>query len=288
MWLAIGIVRSVAALPYHFQRPVGNAVGALMYRLMPRRRHIADVNLKLCFPELNSRQRDDLIRRTFKSVAIAGLETAYAWWAPDKKVESLGHYYGLENLQNAVATGKSIILLSAHFTCLEIGARLLLFKQSFAGMYKRHRNDLQESLMSKVRASHCDIALQHDDIRGFLRTLKRKMPVWYAPDQDLGRERSVFAPFMGVPTATLTAPARFAKMADALVVPYFPKRRDDGSGYDITVLPALENFPSGDDVEDATRINQLIEDQVRKAPEQYLWLHRRFKTRPEGEACVYD
>jgi KDO2-lipid IV(A) lauroyltransferase len=165
---------------------------------------------------------------------------------------------------------------------------LLLMKQQYAGMYKRHRNDLLEAVISRSRSQHCEIAIQQDDIRGFLRLLKNKVPMWYAPDQDLGLNRSVFAPFMGIPTATITAPSRFAKMADALVVPYFPTRREDGSGYDIEILPPLENFPTGDDVADATTINNLIEDHARKTPEQYLWLHRRFKTRPPGEPSVYE
>ncbi len=220
-------------------------------------------------------------------MAIAAFETALAWWAPDKKLRPLAHYHGLEHFKNAIASGKSVILLTAHFTPLEIGGRLLLMEQQYAGMYKRHRNPLLDAIISRSRAQHCKIAIHQDDIRGFLRLLKNKVPVWYAPDQDLGMNRSVFAPFMGVTTATITAPARFAKMGDALVVPYFPTRREDGSGYDIEVLPPLENFPTGDDVADATTINKLIEDHARKAPAQYLWLHRRFKTRPPGVPSVY-
>jgi KDO2-lipid IV(A) lauroyltransferase len=275
-------------MPYRTQLRVGKGIGVLMYRLMPRRRKIADTNLKMCFPQMDESHRDEIVRKNFQSVAQSGLETAFAWWAPEHKVKPLGHIHGIEHLKDAIATGKPVMVLSAHFTCLEIGSRLMLMEQKYAAMYKPHRNDLLEAVMSRARLRYCDIAIRQDDIRGFLRTLKNKTPVWYAPDQDLGRERSVFAPFFGVPTATVTAPARFAKMTGALLVPYFPKRREDGSGYDIAVLPALEDFPSGDEVADASRINKLIEDHARQALEQYLWLHRRFKTRPEGEPYPYD
>ena len=288
VWLGIGIIKTLPWLPYGILLRLGKGLGNLMYRFMRKRRHIGAVNLKLCFPELNDRARDELLKRNFQSVAIAGLETALAWWAPDKKLRPLGQIHGLHNFKDAIASGKSVILLTAHFTCLEIGARLLLMEQQFAGMYKRHRNELLEAVISRSRSKHCKIAIQQDDIRGFLRLLKNKVPVWYAPDQDLGLSRSVFAPFMGVPTATVTAPARFAAMSDAMVVPYFPRRREDGSGYDVYVLPPLENFPSGDDVADATTINKLIEDHARETPEQYLWLHRRFKTRPPGQPNVYE
>lgn len=288
VWLGIGIVRSLPLLPYPLLLSLGKGIGSLMYRLMARRRRIGEVNLKLCFPELDEPSRNRLLKHNFQSVATAGLETSLAWWATDKKLRSLAHYHGLEHLKNAIASGKSVILLTAHFTCLEIGGRLLLMEQQYASMYKRHRNELLEAVIGRSRSKHCEIAIQQDDIRGFLRLLKNKVPVWYAPDQDLGMNRSVFAPFMGVTTATITAPGRFAKMADALVVPYFPTRREDGSGYDIQILPPLENFPTGDEVADATTINKVIEDQARKAPEQYLWLHRRFKTRPPGESSVYD
>ncbi|WP_455212038.1 LpxL/LpxP family Kdo(2)-lipid IV(A) lauroyl/palmitoleoyl acyltransferase [Kaarinaea lacus] len=288
VWLGLGVIRGLPLLPYPLLLLLGKGIGRLMYRLMPRRRHIGAVNLKLCFPELDEATRSNILKRNFQSVATAGLETALAWWAPDAKLRHLANYHGLENLTHAIASGKSIILLTAHFTSLEIGGRLLLMEQQYASMYKRHRNELLEAVISRSRSKHCEIAIQQDDIRGFLRLLKNKVPVWYAPDQDLGMNRSVIAPFMGVPTATITAAGRFAKMADALVVPYFPTRRDDGSGYDIEILPPLENFPTGDDVADATIINKVIEDQARKTPEQYLWLHRRFKTRPPGESSVYD
>jgi KDO2-lipid IV(A) lauroyltransferase len=141
--------------------------------------------------------------------------------------------------------------------------------------------------MTTTRRRILDDLLSNTDLRAIVRSLRKGKVVWYAPDQDFGRERSVFAPFMGVETATLTATARLAKLSGAPIVPFYSERLPGNQGYLIKILPELENFPSGDDVTDATLVNQVIEQQVRAAPEQYLWLHRRFKTRPEGEADLY-
>ena len=214
-----------------------------------------------------------------------------SWWASDRRLAPLCNINGLQHLQQALQRarqqGTGVLLLSAHFTCLEIGGRLLALHQPFAVMYKKHRNEMFEQVMKQARETQFQRAIPQEDIRGMLRALKQHLAVWYAPDQDLGRNRSVFAPFMGVSAATLMAPARLTRMSNALVVPFFPLRKADGSGYQLTLLPALENFPVEDEVANASRINHLIETQIRKAPEQYLWLHRRFKTRPDNEASVY-
>ena len=154
-------------------------------------------------------------------------------------------------------------------------------------MYKKHRNPLFEAVMKQARERNYERAIERHDVRGLLRSLKQGHAVWYAPDQDFGAQHSVFAPFMGVMCATLAAPARLAKLSGAPVVPFFPQRLHDGSGYRLILLPALKDFPGGDDVADATRINDVIEQAVRRAPDQYLWLHRRFKTRPPGAAPLY-
>lgn len=259
-----------------------------MYYLMPRRRHITQVNIALCFPQMAISAQHKLVKNCFRSVSFSIFETALSWWASNQRLAHLCHIDGLENIQNALKKGKGVMLLSAHFTSLEIGGRLLSMHHPFAVTYKPHRNALFDSIMRQAREKNYNIALQQNDIRGLLRLLKDNKVCWYAPDQDLGRRRSVFAPFMGISTATLLAPAKIAKLSGAAVVPFFSLRRPDGSGYQLTLLPALEKFPSDNDIENATRINQLIEQQIQKAPEQYLWLHRRFKTRPEGDADVYS
>jgi len=290
--LGLALLRFVILLPYGWQLGLGRLLGTLMYRLMKRRRHIASTNISLCFPELDNAAQQQLVRKAFQSVSISLFETALSWWAPDQRLAPLCDIDGLPYLQQALQLaqqqGTGVILLSAHFTCLEIGGRLLALHQPFAVTYKKHRNPLFEKVMKQARETQFQQAIPQEDIRGLLRALKHHLAVWYAPDQDLGRNRSVFAPFMDVPAATLMAPARLTRMSRALVVPFFPLRKADGSGYQLTLLPALEGYPVDDEVANASRINQLIETQIRKAPEQYLWLHRRFKTRPDNEPSVYE
>jgi len=286
-WMAVGLLRLLIRLPYRWQLRLGAGIGRLMYRTMPSRRRIARTNIELSFPNLGREEREALVRGSFRSAGISVLESGLSWWGDEARLERLCHIEGLEHLRAAMARGKGVILLSAHLTCLEIGGRLLSHHHPFQVMYKQQRNPLFEQLLKRSRERHYRRAIQRHDVRGMIRSLKQGIACWYAPDQDFGRRNAVFAPFFGVPTATVTATSRFARLTDAAVVPFFPRRRADGSGYDLLLLPALEGFPSGDDLADTTRINALIEAQVRRAPEQYLWLHRRFRTRPEGEPEIY-
>lgn len=290
-WLGLSLLWLLIHLPYPLLVKLGIPLGALLYRLAPKRRHITQTNLALAFPELDQTERDQLCRRVFRSVGISFLETPLAWWGSDKRLAGLSHIEGLEHLQAALAEGHGVILLTAHFTCLELGARLLAPQQPLSVLYKRQRNLPLEIITRHNIKRHFHAAIQRHDVRSLLRALKKNQACWYAPDQDFGPRQSLFAPFMGVSAASLESPMRLAKVSDARVVPFFPLRREDGLGYQLTILPALENFPSGDSADDlladATRINALFEAQIRRAPEQYLWLHRRFKTRPEGEPGLY-
>ncbi len=262
-------------------------LGKLMYLAIPRRRHIAETNLCLCFPELDEAKRHELVKQSFHSNGISLLETGLCWWGSENKLRSLCHVDGLEHLEAARELGKGVILFSAHFTCLEIGGRLLAQHTPFYVMYKYHRNPLFEAVMKDGRERRFLGAIERSDVRSMIKTLKAGHACWYALDQDFGTINAVFAPFFGIPAATLTSTSRIAKMTGASVVPFFVRRLEDGSGYQLTLLPALENFPSADDQADATLTNSLIETEVRKAPAQYLWAHRRFKSRPEGEDDVY-
>lgn len=281
------MLRACVALPYRWQLRLGSALGRLLYLALPSRRRIARINLRLAFPELSEREREHRVRRVFRSAGISVFESGLSWWGSRQRLEPLAHLTGMEHLQAAIRRGRGVILLSAHMTSLEIGGRLLSFHQPFQVMYKRQRNPLFEVVLKRARERHYRRAVQRHDVRGMIRGLKDNMVCWYAPDQDFGRRNSVFVPFFGVPTATVTATSRFAALTGAAVVPFFPRRREDGSGYDLILLPALEGFPSGDELEDTARISRLIEEQVRGAPDQYLWLHRRFRTRPKGEKGLY-
>lgn len=288
-WIGLGLLRLLILLPYRLQLRLGAGLGGALYYLLPRRRRIARINLALCFPQLAPAERRRLLRRHFRAVGMTLLESPLSWWASDAQLRPLAHIQGLEHLRAARARGKGVILLSAHFVSFELCGRLLSMHEPFQFMYKRQRrNPLYEALTTRARLRHFQGAIAHDNARAMIRALKKNLICWYLPDQDKGRKVSVFAPFMGVPTATVVAPMRMAKMTGAAVVPYVPRRRADGSGYDIVIQPPLEGFPSGDDEEDAARINRFIEEQVRQAPEQYLWLHRRFRTRPQPGEKVYD
>ena len=285
-WLALGALRAMVLLPYAWQLWVGARIGRLLARAMPRRRRIAAVNLTLCFPEAGSEERAVLVRKVFESIGIAFFEVALAWWASDRRLRPLGRIEGLEHLQSALQLGKGAILLSGHFTTLELGARLLRLSQSFRPMYRPSKNPAWDWVMLRSRERHVEQAIDRRDIRGMLRALRANEPVWYAPDQDYGREHSVFVPFFGVPAATITATARLAAISGAPVVPFF-QHRLEGGRYVVTLGPPLEGFPTGDAVSDAERVSRLIEARVRAHPDQYLWTHRRFKTRPPGEPSLY-
>jgi len=287
-WLGLGVLWTLSRLPFGLQMRLGSLLGMAMYYLARRRRHITQCNIALCFPELDSEAQQALVRKIFHSAGISLMETGLAWWGKDSMLSKRVEIEGLEHLQQATAQGKGVLLLGAHFTSLEISGRLLSQFHPCAAMYRKHDNPLFEAIIKHSRETHLDKIISRRDMRGMVRALREGTVVWYATDQDFGPRNSVFAPFFGLQTASLVMTSKLARLSGAPVVPFFSQRLDDDSGYKLILLPALTNFPSGDDVADAARINAIIEKQVRKVPDQYLWLHRRFKTRPEGEPGLYD
>ena len=287
LWLGISLMKLIARLPPRLALRLGSILGRLSLPLAGRRRNIALTNLRLCFPELSAQQHDELLKKQFEAVGMGMFETAMAWWSNDDQLESLVQIEGMEHLQRAEADGRGVILLTGHFTTLEIGARFITFQHAFHAMYRPHKNPLYQDIMRRAREHRSRRpALTQNDVRSVLKALKKGQSVWYAPDQDYGRD-SVFVPFFNIPARTITATSRLAKAANALVIAYFPERLPDNQGYKVSILPPLDNFPSDDVMADTQRINQLIEDRVRRVPEQYLWVHRRFKHRPPGEDRFY-
>lgn len=288
VWLGLTLIKLMAALPFHWQIAIGTQVGRLLGKIAWRRRRIAAVNLELCFPELSPNERATLLDEHFMALGIGLFETAMAWWASDKKLQSLAKVEGAEHLEQALARGHGVILLTGHFTTLELGARFITWHQPFHALYRVHKNQLYERVMRRERERRSGLPpLPHEDIRGLLRAFKKGRAVWYAPDQNHGIRNSVFVPFFGVTACTVMATSRLAAMSGAAVVPYFPKRLPGTTGYAVTILPALADFPSGDVEADTRRINVLLEDYIRQVPEQYLWVHRRFKTQPPGKSSPY-
>jgi KDO2-lipid IV(A) lauroyltransferase len=286
-WLMFGSLWLVTRLPFGWQMALGRLIGALALRLAGRRRHIAAVNLQLCFPGQSENERRRLLQAHFDALGKGVVETALAWWGRSAQLRDRVRVVGLQHLQAACAEGRGVILLSAHFTTLELGGRLLALHTPFHVLYRQHRNPLFETVMQRARRQRFERAIARDDTRALLASLKAGMPVWYAPDQNHAGPQAVFVPFFGISASTLTATARLARLSGAPVVPFFQARLPANTGYLLVLCPALKGFPGADIAQDTARINRLIEGVVREIPEQYLWVHRRFKTRPAGERYPY-
>lgn len=289
LWLGLAVFWLITQLPYVVLLGLGRALGALMLRTVARRRHIVQRNLELCFPELSEQERQQLLRDNFASMGIAFFEMAMSWWWPKQRLRRLVQVEGLEHLQEAQAQQQGVILMAIHFTTLEIGAALLGQQHTIDGMYRAHNNPVFDYVQRRGRERHnADaLAIEREDVRGMLRVLRQGRAIWYAPDQDYGPKQSLFVPLFGVPAATVTATSKFAKLGRAIVLPMTQTRLPKGKGYLIKIEPPLADFPGVSDEQDCIRLNQWVEQAIVKQPEQYLWAHRRFKTRPAGEATLY-
>jgi KDO2-lipid IV(A) lauroyltransferase len=286
-WIGVGAMRLLAYLPRRVQLQIGRWAGRALRAMHAKRRKTVATNLALCFPDLSSQERSALALRCFESLGVALCETAMAWWLPDPRLRCECRIQGLDHIRDALGKGCGVLLCSAHLHTAELAGRFMAFEQPVTIVFRPQNDRVIEAVAHRRRASYYAAMIHYRDMRGIVRALKRNEVVWYAPDIDAGTKRSMFAPFFGLAAASLTATARLARITGAPVVPCFYFRRSDGAGYEIHVDPALENFPTEDMMADTARINGLIETAVRRYPEQYLWQHRRFKTRPAGEAPLY-
>lgn len=284
VWLALGIVRLLVAMPFGVQLFAGRAIGRIAHAGARQRRRIAARNLELAFPELDAAARRRLLRRHFESLGMSIIETGLCWWADDARIGELAEIRGLEHVEHALAAGRGAIMLTGHFTTLDLGGRFLTRKAPVSAMYRPHRNPLFEEIMRRGRERSAKHAFVKTDVRAMIRGLRNNHLIWYAPDQAHKRGKySAPVPFFGVPSPTNIATSTFARLGDAPVIPFFPARLPGKAGYRLDILPPLEGFPGDDPVEDAARINRLLEERIRLCPEQYLWVHRRFKPAgPEG------
>lgn len=287
-WLLLLCMRLCAFLPYAGIIAVGSMLGSTFRRLSASRRHIASTNIELCFPELSDEERLELQRACFRNLGISVLETAWAWWAPDSRTAPRLHSIsGLRNVEKAQLESRPILLLTGHVCCMEIGARLLAAYVPFQAMYKPAKNELVESVMLTRRSRIYKEMIPRKQSMRMIRNMKRNVATWYGPDQNFGHDDTVFAPFFGIPATTLTATARIASATNAIVLPFFPYRLPGTRGYRLVIGEPLDGFPSGDAMRDATAVNRMIEEYVRVAPDQYLWVHQRFRVRPAGEPAIY-
>jgi len=269
------------------QFAVGRVLGTLLRVFARRRRHITETNVRLCFPDLDDTRRTALVRNVFRSVGIGAVETSIAWFRDPARYRDRVSVEGLEHLQAAARRGNGVLLVGAHFTTLDFAGALLSLVADIDVVYRRNRNPVVEWLMRRGRERIYGAVIERSDMRTLLRRLDAGRVVWYAADQDYGRKVSVFAPFFGVTAATISVTSRLARRNGAPVL-FFSHFRDElTQRWSIRVSAALDDYPSDDDVADATRLNAIIEREIRRDPAQYLWLHRRFKTRPPGEARPY-
>jgi len=283
-WPAIGLLRVAAFLPYPVLMRLGRAVGQLTRLLAKRRVRIADINLALCYPQISAGERTRMIRDNFAAMGMGLMELAMGWWWSRERVEQqLLQVEGEENLPDP-DDPRGTIFLTAHFTSLELSGRFLGHRYPSHAMYRTHENPVIQSMLERYRAEHTLGIIARDDVRSMIRVLRAGEGVWFAPDQHFAKG-GVFADFMGIPAATITATSRFAKMTGARVIPFVLLRT--AGGYRLIIEPALQDFPSDDVQSDTQRINDIFTRWVTAAPEQYNWIHRRFKTRPDGARSPY-
>jgi KDO2-lipid IV(A) lauroyltransferase len=286
-WLAIGLLKLLTLLPFGFQLWLGRVIGRLFLLVGRHRRHIAEVNLRLCFPELDVQQRKDLLRRTFESQGMGLMETAAAWLMPLERLQPLADIFGVELIQRAQEQGKPVLLLGAHYTTLDIAGTLFGHAQQMDVIFRRQKNPIINHMMDEGRAKYLQggRTIAQDDMRGVYRSLLEKRVLWYPPDQDYGAKHSVFAPFFGIPAAVIKAPTRMASKSKATVLACWYYRTEAGR-YHIEI-GEIEGFTGEDFYTDAVAINKKLESIIRQHPEQYMWVHRRFKSRPPGMPKVY-
>jgi len=285
-WITVGLLRLAGLLPWPLMQLLAQVLGHALYLLAPFRRRVAIVNISLCFPELDPKAQHRLVRRIFVSHIMGLLETTLAWWGDDDQLRPRMQATGFEQLREYQQSGRGAIVIGCHFTTLDLAGRLFLFNADTDVVYRPQKYPVYDFFMRRNRERLFKHAIERSDTRTLIRNIKKGRTVWYAPDQDYGKKNAVFAPFFGIPAATLTATSRLAKITGAAVF-FCTHYRLPGNRYEINIEGPFENFPTDDDVADASFVNQLVERAVRRAPEQYMWLHKRFKSRPEGEASFY-
>lgn len=279
IWLSMGILYFISWLPFIVQIQIGNLLGKLLGVLAKNRVKVAKRNLELCFPEKNESEILALVKENKQHAGMAILETGMGWWWPDWRIKKIATYYGYEHIESIRASGKGVLALAIHNMNIELACRIAGVKYPAVAFYRKHNNPLMEYIQYHGRSRSNKYMIHKRNARGLIEALNQKEVGFYLPDQDYGRGQSEFVPFFAVKDAATTkGTLMFAKRANCETVFMVSVRTK--RGYDIKVVQGLNNFPSGDDKLDVTRINKQVEELVKIAPAQYLWMHKRFKTRP--------
>jgi len=288
-WLLVGLFAGLAWLPFPLLWLFGHALGRLGYLVLLDRRRVARTNLALCLPELSRWRREALLRQHFGWLGVAAASQGIAWYGSPRRLRRLVRFRNAEDVVRLLQAGQGTIMLAPHFVALDfVGPAFAERLHPGMYMYQRLRNPVIDVAVQRGRTRFGTIAVERrDDLRGVIRRIRNGAPFYYLPDQDPGRKRGIFVPFCGVAAATVPMLGRLARLADAPVIPTFATFLPWGRGVEMRFGPALQGFPSGDDGADTARMNQVIEAALRATPAQYFWVHRRFKTRPEGAAPIY-
>ncbi|GHA58015.1 Kdo(2)-lipid IV(A) acyltransferase [Photobacterium aphoticum] len=286
--LMVGIMYLLSWLPYFIQFRLGQGLGRLGMRLVKGRKATIIRNLELCFPDMSEEERNAIVKKNIDNTGLALLETSMAWFWPDIRVERHVKYEGLEHIHQLEAEGKGVLLIAVHSLNLELGARAFGMQTPGVGVYRPNNNPCFDYFQYNGRLRSNKYMIDRKDVKGMLHALRSGERVWYAPDHDYGRRRSTFAPLFAVENAcTTTGTSLLVDASHCAVVPFAMIRNTDSGQYTLKVFPPLDKFPHHDPDAAAAYVNKAVERSIMEAPEQYMWLHRRFKTRPEGEPSLY-
>lgn len=288
-WFGIGLLYILVLLPYPVIYWLGTRLGRFSKVFLKKRVQIAERNLELCFPQIPKSEREALVNKNFESVGMGLFETGMAWFWPEWRVKRWFKVSGLENIQKVKDSGQGILLIGIHFLTLELGARIFGIYNPGVGVYRPNDNPVMDWLQTWGRLRSNKFMIDRKDVKGMIRSLKAGEIIWYAPDHDYGPRKSVFVPLFAVDkAATTTGTYILAKTSNPALIPFTPKRLPEGKGYELIISPPVADFPTDNEENTARAMNKVVEQEILRAPDQYMWLHRRFKTRPEGDASLYN
>lgn len=287
-WGGLMILWLLVQLPYPVLLKLGGVLGRLARPFLKKREHVAKRNLELCFPDMTISSRGELLENNFTSLGMALIETGMAWFWSDNRLRKYFDVEGYQSLMAALSKGKGVMVVGVHFMSLELGGRVMGLCHPMMATYRPHNNPVMEWAQTRGRLRSNKAMIDRRNLKGLVSALKKGEAVWFAPDQDYGRRGSVFAPFFAVEqTATTNGTFVISRLSGSVMLTITMTRRKDNKGYRLFIGNILNDYPSGNELAAASYINKVIEDEILRAPEQYLWVHRRFKTRPFGEAASY-
>lgn len=287
-WLAMLFLLLMMLLPVSVQDAIANKLGDLARNINKKRRRIARINIDLCFPELALEEKKEIARRSFRHQARSILNYGLIWWAPKAVLKKRIVVVGQENIENSLSNGRAVIFMTAHTMGLEAAVSAITMRYPITGPFNPMKNKLVDWFVARGRARHGTLIYTRDSgLRPIIKDVRAGCAMFYLPDEDLGKERSIFAPFFGVEKASVPVLGRLSKTCKADVLPCISCYDEEKRQYVIHVLPAIKNFPHGSDYEDTVAMNQSLEEIVRLCPSQYFWIMKLFKTRPDGEGRLY-